>query len=426
MSKGSSRRSCLDSDIPAWTLRRKIDRMSQSLSDRIDDIASARERLVIGLSSGTSFDGIDAVLVRLSGRGDDVRADLVSFLCEPFDRLLRGRISGAATLTAPELTRLSFELGEAFASAAMAVVAQARVAPRDVRLIGSHGQTVFHEHPESGRPGVTLQIGEADIIARRTGLTTVSDFRVADVAAGGSGAPLVPLVDWLLFRKPGVRQIFLNVGGIANITCVTERLEDVVGFDTGPGNALIDETIRMAIGDPGAIDDDGRRALSGDVDQRAVEVFLTDAYFSLPPPKSTCRRMFGREAALRLTDLVHRGRGPDSLTDRELNDVLATAARVTAQAVADSLRFLPPGPEVSRVVVSGGGVRNGAIMAELEALLAPTPVTCFDQHGQGADAKEAVAFAVLADRTLAGMPGNVPAVTGAAHPVVLGKISTGM
>jgi anhydro-N-acetylmuramic acid kinase len=275
-------------------------------------------------------------------------------------------------------------------------------------------------------------MGEADVIARRTGVLTVADFRTADVAAGGSGAPLVPLVDWLLFRKAGEAQVFLNVGGIANLTCVTERLEDVLAFDTGPGNALVDEIIRTSTGRSDAIDEDGRLAMGGTADSLSVDAFLAHPYFAGAPPKSTGKETFGREAAVRLAELVHPGGDIGALDNDTLADLLATAVSVTARSVQGAFAFLPKDTAPTRVVVSGGGMRNRAFMTELARLIAPCPVLALDDPAMepglrmDPDAKEAVAFAVLADRAVAGRPGNVPAATGASGRVVLGKISSGM
>ena len=398
--------------------------------EKLHAIASLDERLVIGLSSGTSFDGIDAALVRINGRGDDIRAELLSFACVPFEPTLRERIAGASVSDVPELTRLNFDIGEAFAAAALTLMAGTGRGISEVHLIGSHGQTVYHDPPAANRSGATLQIGEADVIARRTGLVTVADFRTADVAAGGSGAPLVPLVDWLLFRRSGEALLLLNIGGIANVTCVTERLEDVLAFDTGPGNALIDELVRAATGQADAIDDGGQLALRGTPNVAAVETFLAHPYFTSVPPKSTGKETFGSDAAARLAELVHPGKDIAQLTRDQLCDLLATAVSVSARSIRDAVGFLPADP--SRVLVSGGGLKNLAMMNELKRLFDPCPVVGLgeagadDATGLDPDAKEAVAFAVLADRAVAGEPGNVPAATGASGPVVLGKFSFGM
>jgi anhydro-N-acetylmuramic acid kinase len=402
-----------------------------TFGEKLHEIASRDERLVIGLSSGTSCDGIDAALVRIRGRGDDVAVELLSFICVPYEPSLRARAMRAPSSDAPELTRLNFDVGEAFAAAALELAAGSGRLISDVHLLGSHGQTVYHDPPAKGRSGATLQTGEADVIARRTGVPTVADFRTADVAAGGSGAPLVPLVDWLLFRRAGSAQVLLNVGGIANLTYVTERLEDVLAFDTGPGNALVDEIVRTATGRPDAIDDGGRLALSGTADPRAVDEFLKHPYFAAAPPKSTGKEAFGREAAGRLAQLVRPGSDIRALDDSGLADLLATAVSVTARSVRDALAFLPESPAPACVVVSGGGMKNRALMNELAMLLEPCPVLTLDDPGMDPgtrmdpDAKEAVAFAVLADRTVAGLPGNVPAATGASGPAVLGKVSIG-
>ncbi len=398
--------------------------------EKLHAIASLDERLVIGLSSGTSFDGIDAALVCISGRGGDIRAELLSFVCVPFEPSLRERIARSAGSKAPELTRLNFDVGEAFAAAALTLVAGSGIAISEIHLVGSHGQTVYHDPPVANRSGATLQIGEADVIARRTGLVTVADFRTADVAAGGSGAPLVPLVDWLLFRKRGEALLLLNIGGIANMTCVTERLEDVLAFDTGPGNALTDELVRAATGQADAIDVGGARALQGTPDAAAADAFLAHPYFAAAPPKSTGKETFGSGSAVRLAELVHPGTNIAQLAEDQLFDLLATAVSVSARSIRDAVRFLPADP--SRVIVSGGGLRNLAIMNELKRLFDPCPVVGLGEAGAGdapgmdPDAKEAVAFAVLADRAVAGEPGNVPAATGASGPVVLGKFSFGM
>ncbi len=403
-----------------------------TLGEKLHEIASLDERLVIGLSSGTSCDGIDAALVSIRGHGDDVRVELLSFVCVPFELSLRGRIARSPSSDAPELTRLNFDVGEAFAAAALELAAGSGHSISDFHLIGSHGQTVYHDPPSGGRSGATLQMGEADVIARRTGVPTVADFRTADVAAGGSGAPLVPLVDWLLFRRSAEAQVFLNVGGIANLTYVTERFEDVLAFDTGPGNALVDEIVRTSTGRAAAIDDGGRLAMGGTGDSRAVDAFLTHPYFAAAPPKSTGKEMFGREATDRLAELVHPGSDIGALDNDGLSDLLATAVSVTARSVQGAFAFLPKDAAPTRVVVSGGGMRNRALMTELARLLEPCPVLALDDPDMDPglrmdpDAKEAVVFAVLADRAVAGEPGNVPAATGASGRVVLGKISSGM
>jgi len=396
------------------------------LARTLADIASLPERRVVGLMSGTSCDGIDAALVRVRGSGAALEASLDAFVCRPYEPRLRARALAAGAACAPELARLSFDLGEAFADAALAVIEATGLAPTDAHLVGSHGQTVFHEPPGRGRRGATLQLGEADVIAQRTGLPTVADFRTADVAAGGHGAPLIPLVDWLLFRPREGARLMLNLGGIANVTWVTPELEGVRAFDVGPANALIDEIVSAATGGLERMDRGGERALRGRAVERAVEAFLARPYFAEAPPKSTGRETFGRAAAEELSRLAFGGRGIGELGDAETDDLLATAAAVTARAVKTALAFLPSGRPPSELVVSGGGARNAAVMGALAALFDPCPVVGLDRLGMDPDAKEAVGFAVLASESVLGAAGNLPAVTGAARPVVLGKISAGL
>jgi anhydro-N-acetylmuramic acid kinase len=392
---------------------------------RLHDIAALRARLVVGLMSGTSCDGIDAALVRVDGSGSGLRAELLAFLCRSYPPELRERARSAGSAGAREIARLNFDIGEAFADAALAVIEAAGLSPAAVHLIGSHGQTVFHEPPCGAEAGATLQIGEADVIAERTGVVTVADFRTADVAAGGHGAPLIPLVDWLLFRPREGARVMLNLGGIANLTWVTPDVADVRAFDTGPGNALIDEIVGAATGGLGRVDRGGARALRGQPVAQAVETFLRHPYFSQRPPKSTGRETFGPAAAEELAGMAFPGRTTAGLSEREVDDLLATACAVTARSVKDAMAFLPASPEPADVVVSGGGARNVAVVGMLAELFAPSPVCGLDTLGMDPDAKEAVGFAVLANETILGAPGNLPAVTGASRPVVLGKISAG-
>ncbi len=394
------------------------------LVERLSAIALAPTKRIVGLMSGTSHDGVDAALVDVAGGGSSLKVDVVRFECVPFARELRERISRARRAAAPELARLNFDLGEAFAEAALRVMSAAGAEPGDVHLIGSHGQTVFHDPPVPGRHGVTLQIGEADVIARRTGVVTVSDFRTADVAAGGSGAPLIPVVDWLLFRSPGATRLMLNLGGVANVTRVTEDVSETVAFDTGPGNALSDEIVRIASGGERSCDGDGRLAWAGIASGDAADRFLEHPYFALEPPKSTGRETFGAEAARRLSELVCGTPEIEGLGDAELRDLLATAALVTARSVRESVERFAPG--VSEVAVSGGGLHNAAIMRALDSAFSPVPVFGLERLGIDPDAKEAVGFAVLASETVMGVAGNLVAATGASEPVVLGKISPGL
>jgi anhydro-N-acetylmuramic acid kinase len=380
--------------------------------ERLLALRGRERRRIIGLLSGTSADGTDAALCELSGWGEATRLHACTFVTTPFDRALRERIFRVADADATELTDLDVLLGEAFAAAAREVAVAAGVPLAEIDLIGSHGQTAVHHPRSAGRLGSTLQIGEAAVIAERTGCPVVSDFRVRDVAAGGEGAPLVPLVDHLLFRKPGVRRALQNIGGIANVTLVGDRLEDLVAFDNGPGNMPLDAVARAASGGAEAFDAGGRRAAQGRVDAALLAELHAHPYLSQPPPKSTGRETFGKDFIYPLL-----GRFGE-----RLDDLLATLTRFVAEAIARSYREVLPAPP-KEVFVSGGGALNPTLMGHLEALLAPIPVTTTATLGVDPEAKEAIAFAVLANETLFGRPGNLPSVTGAAGPRVLGKIS---
>ncbi|HEV8673685.1 MAG TPA: anhydro-N-acetylmuramic acid kinase [Methylomirabilota bacterium] len=370
-------------------------------------------RRIVGLMSGTSADGIDAALVEIAGAGAATRARLLGFAASAYAPDLRGRILGAGEATAAEVTDLHYRLGEEFARAALMVIEPARRAGLAVHLVGSHGQTARH-HPRAGTAdgrGATLQLAEPAVIAERTGLPVVADFRPRDVAAGGEGAPLVPLVDWLLFRAPGRRRACLNLGGIANITVLADRLEDVRAFDVGPANMPLDAVVSAWSGGIERFDRDGARAAGGRVEPRLLEELLAHPFLALPPPKSTGREAFG---AAFVRPLLARFVGREA-------DLLATLTRFVAEAVAGALRRFVPA-SADEVLVSGGGARNRALMAALRETLAPAAVRSLEEVGMDPDAKEAVAFAVLANETLFGHPGNLPGVTGAAGPRVLGKI----
>jgi anhydro-N-acetylmuramic acid kinase len=287
-----------------------------------------------------------------------------------------------------------------------------------VDLVGSHGQTVWHHPPSvvaaTGGTASTLQLGEPAVIAARTGAVTVADFRVADVAQGGEGAPLVPFADWVLFRRPGRVRAMQNIGGIANVTRVTDDRGALVAFDNGPGNVMIDALMPAASGGLEAIDRDGAWSARGRVQEDLMEELMADDYLVRPPPKSTGRERYGAPATLAWA-ARHADRAP--------LDLLATAVAFAARAIADSYRrfLLPRGP-VDEVLVSGGGAHNATLMAELARLLQPIPVGKLAEAGIDADAKEAVAFALFAVQTIHADSANIPSVTGAARPAVLGKI----
>jgi anhydro-N-acetylmuramic acid kinase len=309
---------------------------------------------------------------------------------------------------------MNFRLGELFADAALGAIRAAGVEPRDVHLIGSHGQTIYHM-PDAPPPGrSTLQIAEPCVIAERTGIVTVADFRVRDVAAGGQGAPLIPYVDFLLFRDPSRTRALQNIGGIGNVTVVTPSLDDVFAFDTGPGNILIDEFVRAMSAGTQHFDRDGALARTGTVETGILGELLEHPYFKASPPKTTGREMFGEALVHKLFEA----------TPREHHvDMLATLTALTAHSIRMSYeRFVFPKAEVSEVIMSGGGSQNPYLVESIRKLFEPVPVRLSDEFGIPADAKEAIGFAVLANETISGHPSNVPGATGASRRVVLGKI----
>ena len=386
--------------------------MSDPLA-RLLALRTVSPRRVVGLISGTSADGIDAALVELDGAGETTRARVLDFRTLPFDPDLRARVLALKEARAEELLRVHVRLGEEFARAALDLITRARRQGVEVHLIGSHGQTARH-HPRAAEPdgrAATLQLGEPAIIAERTGLPVVADFRPRDIAAGGEGAPLVPLVDWLLFRRAGATRACLNLGGIANVTVVTDRLDSVRAFDLGPANMPMDLVVQAWTAGAETFDRDGARAAAGRVDSALVTELLRHPYLALPPPKSTGREAFGD---VFVTPLLARYAGREA-------DLVASLTRFTAESVAAGIRRWVPEP-IDEVLASGGGVRNRALMSALATALAPIPVRSLAEVGVDPDAKEAVAFAVLANETLFGRPGNVPGATGAAGPRVLGKL----
>jgi anhydro-N-acetylmuramic acid kinase len=390
---------------------------------RIRGYLEREDHLVVGLMTGTSADAVDAALVRVIGVEDG--AEMIAYRETPLEAPLRREVLAVAS--APEVglerfMRLDAALGERFAAAVLELLAAAGVRPGAVDAIGCHGQTVHHvpRHAGSGW-AASLQIGSAAVLAERTGITVVSGFRARDTAAGGEGAPLVPLADWWLFRSAEESRALLNLGGMANLTYLPREsgLGEVMAFDTGPGNAVIDALVAAQTGDREQRDEDGARAARGRAHAPLLAELLADPFFELPPPRSTGREHFGREYAAKLARL-------GAAMGLSEDDLVATATELTAVSVARSVElFVRPRGALDAVYVSGGGVRNAALMASLSRALAPARVAPLSELGVEPAAKEALAFALLAHRTLCGLPGNVTGATGASRPVVLGHITPG-
>ncbi|MGQ0549233.1 MAG: anhydro-N-acetylmuramic acid kinase [Armatimonadota bacterium] len=385
-----------------------------------DDLARKDPKLVVGLISGTSADGIDAALVEIVGAGVDARLRLVAGLTAPLPAADRDElflIFDPPTGTVDRITRFHFRLGELFAASALAVIAQAGLTAAQVDLIGSAGQTVWHIPPPGG---ATLQIGEAAVIAERTGVPVVADFRVADMAAGGHGAPLVPYFDFVVFRHPERTRAVQNIGGIGNVAYLpagigsTTDARAILAFDTGPGNMIIDAMMQMVTSGAEAFDRDGTTASRGRVHASWLAELLDDPYLRMPPPKSTGREVYGRRFAARLLEEARRRR-------LSSEDTIATVSALTADSIARAYRdFLIPRAGLDEVIVSGGGAYNGFLRRRIADGLG-VPVRLCEEFGVNGKLKEAMAFALMASDAVAGMATNVPSATGAAGPRVLGK-----
>ncbi len=391
------------------------------MADPLVPLRAKPAKQIIGLISGTSADGISAALARVTdvpaGR-PDVR--LLASTTRPYPAEVRTRLLDLFTspATTQQIASVHYLLGELFAEAASAVARVAGCAMEAVDLIASHGQTVAHVGlPDPADPwsrAATLQLGESAVIAERTGRPVIADFRAADIAAGGQAAPLVPYTDLVLLGGPQGR-IALNLGGISNITVLPAGAarDEVYAFDCGPGNMIIDGLVRHSSGGADLFDREGGRAARGRVHADLLAALLAHPFVNAPPPKTAGHEQFGR--GFLQTLLARWGSLPP-------DDLVATATVFTAQAIARNImRFVVSHHAIEDLVASGGGVRNPVLMRSLEAAVAPIRVRRIDEFGIPAEAKEALAFALLGHATLMGLPGNLPRVTGARHPALLGK-----
>jgi anhydro-N-acetylmuramic acid kinase len=379
--------------------------------------------LIIGLMSGTSADGIDAALCEVSGAPPAIQARIVHAISEPFQVEFQRRIHRACdpkTSSADELCQLHFDLGERFAAATLRLIHDAKRQPQEIDLIGLHGQTVWHQVNPNGHVSATLQLTEAAVLAQRTGITTISNFRPRDVLVGGQGAPLTAYVDWLLLRHPTRWRAVQNIGGMGNVTFLpplSDSKSAPLAFDTGPGNALIDGAVLLLSEGRHTYDRDGALAGSGRIDEEWLAQLLAHPYYARKPPKTTGRELFGSDMA---TALVAEGRahGLDSAS------IVATITALTATSIAEAYRRFAPAP-VTEIIIGGGGSHNRALLAMLESQLPSTTVLSHEDVGLDSDNKEALVFAVLAHETWHARPGNHPALTGARQTVVLGQITPG-
>ena len=379
---------------------------------------------VVGLMSGTSADGIDAALVSIVRRGGRPKITPIAFASSPYPRALQQRLVDLSLHgDVAEICHMNTYLGELFAKAALKVIRAAKHQPADIHAIGSHGQTIHHLPKGRREPGLglirsTLQIGEPAVIAERTGITTVANFRPRDMAAGGEGAPLVPYAHAVAFSHARRARLVVNIGGISNVTYLPAGggMADVRAFDTGPGNMVLDAIVQDATQGTRAYDAGGRWARKGTIHRPLLTELMAHPFLARRPPKSTGREEFGAPFVRQLRDKQKRAR-------LSMEDLLATCAAWTAEAIGSARRWVPG--KIDDVIIGGGGVSNRAIMASIRTVFAPAPVLSFDECGWSSKAFEATAFALLAHDLLQGHCTNVPQVTGARRPVLLGSIVPG-
>jgi anhydro-N-acetylmuramic acid kinase len=407
---------------------------------------TSKPMLVLGMMSGTSADGIDAALVKISGAPPRLNIKLLGHVKQNFSPSVRYeilRVAEQKPLAPSEFSQLHARLGKLYADAALSACKKLAISPRRVDLIGNHGQTIFHQGTPvdflGAKTASTLQIGDSSIIAALSGITTVGDFRSADIALGGQGAPLVPYVDYLLWREAKLGRVALNIGGIANLTVIPVNADpsEVFAFDTGPGNMLIDALVSRFTHNHSRFDKGARIALCGKLVPQLLDQLMQDPYLERKPPKSTGREYFGAAYVEKVRSLGRRYRAKP-------NDLIRTATIFTSLSIVDALhRFVLPTTKIHQVIVSGGGVNNPLLIGQLAALLGSSPagarhivpssprtkavpgieVLSSGSFGIPVEAKEALAFAVLAYETFHQRPSNLPSATGARGPAILGKLS---
>lgn len=373
------------------------------------------ERYAIGLMSGTSCDGIDAALVRIKGTGPELVIKNLAFASVPFPSDIRNRLL-APRMDAKEICLLDFTLGGMFGQVAAQMMEHARHEMVEVDFIACSGHTIAHLPSVSEMSFGTLQIGEPAVIAEHCGVPVISDFRPRDMVAGGQGAPLIPYADWVLFHRPEHTAAMLNLGGIANITVVPPNFDDIIAFDVGPANMAIDGAVRLVTANRMQYDKDGELAAKGMVIDEFLEYLLEHPFYAKLPPKSTGREDFGPEVYLR-----------DALASRSSHsheDLIATVTSAVAYSIVRAFnRFVKPRFDVDRFIISGGGAHNPVLLKRIKQGLPGLTVRLSDAYGISADAREAIAFAILGNETVCGTPANVPSATGAEKRVVLGKIT---
>jgi len=386
-------------------------------------IIKKKKRKVIGLLSGTSADGIDACLVEISHLEKKIKVDQLGLKTFPFSANIQKELLKAADPTyqnLDEILRMDIALGEHFAEAVICLIKSLRLKSKDIDLIGSHGQTIRHFPkfaPSLQREiRASFQIGNPSVIASRTGIITVGDFRTSDIAAGGEGAPLSSLGHFILFEKEKTPQAILNLGGIANFTILSgdNKIEDVFGFDTGPSNMVVDSLIQRFFNEK--YDKNGKIAFSGKIHLKLLNILKTNPYLDLKPPKSTGREEFGEKFVKEILKYKKR-------FSINAEDVVTAASELVVWSIWDAYqRYVMPEIKIKRLIIAGGGAHNRYFIERLKQLFYPVEVLTSDKLGFNPDFLESFVFALLADLTISGSPGNIPRVTGAKKPAILGKI----
>jgi anhydro-N-acetylmuramic acid kinase len=376
---------------------------------------------IAGIMSGTSLDGIDVAIIDITGSGFKAKVNVLTSHSVPYPKNIREALVAISNANAQtgDISRLNFLLGELYVEALEETAERGGIPLDSIKLIGCHGQTIFHEGQGSQYLGKkvasTFQIGESSVITERTGIDVISNFRERDMAAGGKGAPLIPYLDYMLIRHRGRGRVAVNIGGIANLTAIppNTNTDRVIAFDTGPGNLVIDQLVaRITLGRQ-TFDRDGVIAATGEIDQKLLAKLLRDKYFRQRPPKTAGREQYGSEFVSKLLD-----------TELSSEDLIATATALTAESIALGVRnFVLPEMRVDEIFVSGGGTHNPTLMRMLRKAMDTVPVMETTEVGLDVDAKEAIAFAVMAYETAHSRPSNVPMATGARRSVVLGKVT---
>lgn len=394
--------------------------------DWLAEIAKKKERLIIGTMSGTSTDGIDVVMIKISGSRLDTRFEMLAFDTFPYPSNLRQRIFMVYPpnrFTGEEIARLSFDIAELQAQSINTLIESSGYSQDDVDLICMYGLTLYHGTPdrEKGITGAHIEIGEPAVIKERTGITTIADLRINDIVMHGEGAPLCPYMDWVVFRDEYLGSAIQNIGGIANVTGIPPKagLDDVIAFDTGPGNMVIDGIVKMVTNGEKTYDSEGQMAAQGTVNGELLEGLMQFPYILRDIPKTTGRELFGDQFCKPVYEKAcERGIHP--------SDLVATATAYTAETIANAYRrFLTPRFRIDRVVLTGGGVHNNTLVRMLSERLAPIPVYKHEDFGINSDAREAIAWAIMGNEIIQGKTPTVPSATGAKRAVLTGKLLPG-